>query len=156
MWICWVAVLAVAHSLWSLSWLAKCLSGAINLEYRIRPDWQAIMLPLAASFTHREAVYDLLPALTTCMYTYKPHNMVLLWKKSCWNLNDGICHKGKQNRPQKGRFVQPSPPSIHSDSVIEVTSWAPFKFDGLPDPPGGVWPLGLVRVAGQYWKSGSN
>ncbi len=60
MWICWVAVLTVAHSLWSLSRLVKCLSGAIKFEYRIRPDWQDIMLLLATGFTNRDSACDFL------------------------------------------------------------------------------------------------
>lgn len=53
-------MLTVAHSLWSLGGLVKCLSGAIKFEYRIRPDWQDTVFLLASGFINRGSVYDFL------------------------------------------------------------------------------------------------
>lgn len=79
MWICWVATRTVAHSLWSLSRLVKCLSGAIKFEYRIRPDWQDIMLLLATGFANRHSACDFLQ--WAFAFTYRG-----LWITTCCRL----------------------------------------------------------------------
>ena len=123
MWICWVAR-TVAHSLWSISQLLKCLSGAIKFEYRIRPDWQDIVLLMATGFTDRDSVRLRLPTASIFVYIdrisgsqyvigcYYGKLLVCWLYFMLWYL----CQTGMWNWQQQGRFMPPSSPSVHTDT----------------------------------------
>lgn len=157
MWICWVVMLTVAHSLWPVSRLSKCLSWAIKFEYRIRPDWQDIMLLMATGFTNKDLVRVWLPTASIFIYIHRISGsqyvvgcyygkLLVCWLYFMWWY---LCQRGMWNWPQRGRFARPSSPSIHIDTLTEATStsWAPLCHDGLCDPPGGVCPFGKWGVA---------
>lgn len=155
MWICWEAMLTMAHSLWSLhSRLVKCLSGAISSEYRIRPDWQD-MVVLATGFTNRDSVYNFLqwpPAFTG---TRPVDHSLLLGKITCvyiwwWFTARG---SGRKTGPQQERFVWPPAPSApewHTDrgSISIMSSsqswWAVWS-------SWGCLPFRLVGGGGRCW-----
>lgn len=154
MWICWEAMLTMAHSLWSLdSRLVKCLSGAISSEYRIRPDWQDVVL-LATGFTNRNSVYNFLqwPFAFTCKRPVA--HSLLLWKIACVYMM--MIHGerfGKESCPQQERFVRPPAPSTkerHTDrgSISIMSSsqswWAVWS-------SWGCLPFRLVGGGGRCW-----
>lgn len=151
MWICWVAMLTIAHSLWSLSWLVKRLSGAINFEYRIRPDWQDTMLLLATGFTNSDSAYDVLqwplafthksPWITTCC-------RLLWWKINCAYFNISVMKlvlkRGKKFVHSRKDLCDHPLPAFYSSALTTSASWAHLSHDGLCDAPGGVCPFNLI------------
>lgn len=152
MWICWEAMLTMAHSLRSLdSRLVKCLSGAISSEYRIRPDWQDIMLLLATGPTNWDPVYNLLQ----WPLAFRPvDHSLLLWKIACVYMK--MIHGErieKENCPQQERFVWPPAPRTqewHTDrgSISIMSSsqswWAVWS-------SWGCLPFQLVGGGGRCW-----
>lgn len=126
-WTCWVVQFSEARSLWCLSPLVKHLSGAINFEYRIRPDWQAIRLLPASGVTGREAACDFLPAETTEKTLHLHVSADAIVGKNCsQNGNDETHQKKWKQNPQQEEFWACS--SMHSDTVSGATSasWAPL------------------------------
>ena len=142
---------AVAHSLWSVTQLLKCLSGSIKFEYRIRPDWRDITLLVATGFTYRGSVHVGLPAaslfiyidgISGSQYVVGRYYGKLLVGWLCF-MSWYLCQRGMWNCPQRGGVVRPFSRSIGIDTLTEAasTSWAPLCHDGLDDPPGGVCPF---------------
>lgn len=138
-------MLTVAYSLWSRSRLVKCLSGAIKFEYRIRPDWQDIMLLLATGFTKHGSGYDFLQ----WAFTYKKPRItircrLLLLKITCVSIIIYVMiFVSTAGKVCVTILYQIS--YQHTDTTS--TSWAPHSHDALYDPPGGVCPFGKSGVA---------
>lgn len=92
--------------------LVKCLSGAIKFEYRIRPDWQDIML-MSTGFANGDLVYDFpqrTSAFASIGFWITVFFGLLLWETSCtdWIICLHIFKRGCGIGTQQEISAQPS------------------------------------------------
>lgn len=100
--------------------LVKCLSGAIKFEYRIRPDWQDIML-MSTGFANGELVCDFPQrksafAYTGCWIT------AFYYGKLDWIVCLDICKRGRGIGHSRKNLCNHPLPTIHMNTMTEAES----------------------------------